>query len=63
MQSAVIEKIEMMRCTSCNTNLLSEDNFTKFMCPACLGVEIVRCAKCRLRSNVYICNKCGFKGP
>lgn len=52
-----------MKCTSCNTNLLSEDNFTKFKCPSCLESDIVRCAKCRLRSNVYACGKCGFKGP
>ncbi|MBI3190705.1 RNA-binding protein [archaeon] len=52
-----------MRCISCNINLLSEDDFTVFKCPSCLESEIVRCSGCRLHSRIYICPKCGFKGP
>ncbi|MCX6818715.1 MAG: zinc finger domain-containing protein [Candidatus Aenigmarchaeota archaeon] len=52
-----------MKCTSCHENLLSEDNFTKFKCPSCLKVELVRCESCRKKSNIYVCSKCGFEGP
>lgn len=52
-----------MKCSSCNDNMLSEENFTKFRCPACLKADIVRCSKCRLKSIVYVCPECGFKGP
>ncbi|MBI4167513.1 MAG: RNA-binding protein [Candidatus Aenigmarchaeota archaeon] len=52
-----------MKCSSCNDKLLSEDDFTKFSCPSCLKSEIVRCKRCRLKSNVYVCPACGFRGP
>ena len=52
-----------IRCTSCNLNLISEDRFTQFKCPACGNVEIVRCERCRKTSNLYKCQECGFEGP
>ncbi|MFH0949160.1 MAG: zinc finger domain-containing protein [Candidatus Aenigmatarchaeota archaeon] len=52
-----------MKCISCKKVLISEDNFTKFMCPKCLKSEIVRCRECRRKSNIYTCPQCGFDGP
>ncbi len=52
-----------MKCTSCHTVLVSEDNFTKFTCPSCSKEQIVRCKTCRLKSSVYVCPECGFEGP
>jgi predicted RNA-binding Zn-ribbon protein involved in translation (DUF1610 family) len=43
--------------------MLSEDNYTRFRCPSCLKADIVRCSNCRLKSTVYVCTDCGFKGP
>ncbi len=51
-----------MKCTSCHVNVISESNFTKFSCPACLKHVVVRCESCRRKSNVYVC-ACGFEGP
>lgn len=58
-----MESKTAMKCSSCNDNMLSEDNFTKFKCPSCLKADIVRCSRCRLKSIVYVCTECGFKGP
>ena len=52
-----------MNCTSCHKNLLSEDNFTRFSCPACSDSEITRCASCRVKGVLYFCEKCDFEGP
>ncbi len=51
-----------MKCTSCHTNLVSEDKFTQFTCPFCMEGEIARCYRCRKRNAPYDC-KCGFRGP
>ncbi|MEM7819414.1 MAG: zinc finger domain-containing protein [Candidatus Aenigmatarchaeota archaeon] len=52
-----------MRCTSCNINLITEENYARFKCPVCMKAEIVRCENCRRSSNIYICPECGFEGP
>ncbi|MFW9851774.1 MAG: zinc finger domain-containing protein [Candidatus Thorarchaeota archaeon] len=56
--------IDMPRCTSCNKIINpSEEGDTRFSCPKCNDVQIVRCKKCRLFGNTYVCPKCGFEGP
>jgi hypothetical protein len=52
-----------MRCVSCHKNVKTEDNWTKFACPACEKAEIIRCEGCRRRSMPYVCKECGFEGP
>ncbi len=51
-----------LKCVSCHINLASEDNFSKFKCPACGEGDIVRCEECRRKSTPYECG-CGFEGP
>ncbi|MBS3056866.1 MAG: RNA-binding protein [Candidatus Aenigmarchaeota archaeon] len=51
-----------MKCLSCNKNLKSEPNFSKFKCPSCIENIILRCKECRQKSNEYKCS-CGFVGP
>ena len=55
-------RMKPMKCTSCHVNVLSENNFTKFKCPACLENDVIRCEACRRKSNVFVCS-CGFEGP
>ena len=56
--------IDMPRCTSCNRVISpSDEGDTRFSCPNCNDVLIIRCPKCRLFGNDYICPKCNFKGP
>ncbi|MFB6075955.1 MAG: zinc finger domain-containing protein [Candidatus Aenigmatarchaeota archaeon] len=52
-----------VKCSSCGTNLVSEDNFVRFKCPNCGETEIIRCEKCRRMKNKYTCEECGFEGP
>ncbi|MEM3727350.1 MAG: zinc finger domain-containing protein [Candidatus Bathyarchaeia archaeon] len=53
----------VLKCTSCNTNVLAKDNFVKFFCPNCGEELIVRCSTCKALGNTYKCKKCGFEGP
>ena len=56
--------IDMPRCTSCNKIISpSDEGDTRFSCPKCNDVLIIRCKKCRLFGNTYVCPKCGFEGP
>ncbi|MCK4844079.1 MAG: DUF1610 domain-containing protein [Candidatus Heimdallarchaeota archaeon] len=58
------KEIIMPRCTSCNRNISpSETGSTRFSCPNCNEVLIIRCNKCRRFGNQYTCPKCGFTGP
>ncbi|MCK4635175.1 MAG: DUF1610 domain-containing protein [Candidatus Aenigmarchaeota archaeon] len=52
-----------MKCITCGTNLISEEKFTRFKCPACGKSEIIRCKSCRVRKIPYKCEKCEFRGP
>ncbi len=52
-----------LRCTTCNRNIVSDNDFVKFDCPSCLKAEIIRCKNCKNLSNEYVCPKCGFVGP
>ncbi|HLC51287.1 MAG TPA: zinc finger domain-containing protein [archaeon] len=52
----------IMRCSTCNVQLVGQEEFVRFQCPACSENEIIRCARCRKQSNAYKC-KCGFEGP
>lgn len=57
-------EITMPSCSSCNRVISpSEEGVTKFSCPNCGEVLIIRCAKCRYFGNEYQCPKCGFTGP
>jgi hypothetical protein len=52
----------MLRCTSCNVDVLARPNYVRFPCPSCGKFEIVRCSRCKSLSIPYKC-KCGFVGP
>jgi len=51
----------MDRCSSCNIEVT--DDFTKFKCPSCGKVEIIRCNRCKSISKKYKCSNCSFIGP
>ncbi|MFH1421087.1 MAG: zinc finger domain-containing protein [Candidatus Aenigmatarchaeota archaeon] len=53
----------VLKCTSCNKTLISEEKFSQFNCPKCGECEIVRCRNCRHQSILYVCPKCKFEGP
>ncbi|MEM2289561.1 MAG: zinc finger domain-containing protein [Candidatus Hadarchaeales archaeon] len=55
--------MEQLTCTSCNRRIAAGEVATRFFCPACGGVEIVRCPGCRRTSRPYRCAGCGFEGP
>ncbi|MEM5832107.1 MAG: zinc finger domain-containing protein [Candidatus Aenigmatarchaeota archaeon] len=50
-------------CTSCNKKISIGENYSKFYCPNCQEVEIIRCKACKKSIVTYICPNCGFKGP
>lgn len=52
-----------IRCSSCGTNLISEEGWVQFDCPSCAGQKVVRCKMCRKGKKAYSCKACGFKGP
>jgi len=51
----------MLICSSCHRR--SQDGVTKFKCPGCGKVEIVRCEHCKKTAIKYECHGCGFAGP
>lgn len=61
--SEMSTSIVRLECTTCHTNVVTENSFIKFKCPGCGEVEIIRCERCRKSSNIYKCPKCGFEGP
>ena len=50
-------------CSSCKVRIDNVEGSTRFKCPNCGGVEIVRCSNCREIGAKYKCTKCGFEGP
>ena len=54
---------ENMKCTSCNKEIVNDKESTRFKCPNCNKVEIVRCGHCRKIAARYTCKDCGFSGP
>jgi predicted RNA-binding Zn-ribbon protein involved in translation (DUF1610 family) len=50
----------MSICISCGKK---SDTVTKFQCPKCGKIEIIRCQKCKETSKTYKCPECGFVGP
>jgi len=50
-------------CTSCKKRITNTIGSTRFMCPKCAKVEIVRCFHCREIAAKYKCPACGFEGP
>ncbi|MFX0182978.1 MAG: zinc finger domain-containing protein [Candidatus Hodarchaeota archaeon] len=58
------ENIRMQRCNPCQVAVMpSEHGTTRFPCPSCGMISIVRCERCRKLGNRYICPNCGFTGP
>ncbi len=55
--------MEQLKCSTCGTSLLGQEDFVKFGCPECGETIIMRCRQCRKLSNPYRCEKCGFEGP
>jgi predicted RNA-binding Zn-ribbon protein involved in translation (DUF1610 family) len=52
-----------MRCTTCNIEIASKENFVIFDCPKCGKIKIVRCNSCKSLGRKYSCSECGFVGP
>ena len=52
-----------LKCTTCGVNLVGQDKFVKFKCPACGEAVIIRCYQCKANANEYECEKCNFIGP
>jgi len=50
-------------CTSCKSIIAPTENYSEFPCPKCGETIIVRCSKCKVLVNEYVCEKCGFRGP
>jgi len=50
-------------CTSCKTKIANLVASTRFKCPKCGKVEIIRCKGCRILGVKYKCPDCGFIGP
>ncbi|HIG95621.1 TPA: RNA-binding protein [Candidatus Woesearchaeota archaeon] len=50
-------------CNSCNREINTLPNNTRFYCPVCNKFEIVRCGHCRQIVAKYTCASCGFIGP
>ncbi|MBI2576482.1 RNA-binding protein [Candidatus Woesearchaeota archaeon] len=55
--------MEPPTCTSCKQRTTNAAGSTKFLCPACSKVEIVRCKHCRDIAAKYVCQECNFEGP
>ncbi|MFW9995650.1 MAG: zinc finger domain-containing protein [Candidatus Odinarchaeota archaeon] len=54
----------MPKCLCCQAPIKPFDHgVTRFNCPECDKIQIIRCSQCRTRGNNYICPNCGFKGP
>lgn len=50
-------------CNSCNKEINTLQQNTRFPCPSCGKSEIVRCGPCRQIVAKYKCSQCGFVGP
>ena len=50
-------------CTSCKKRISNDTGATRFKCPSCSKVEIIRCKHCRQIAAKYTCSDCGFTGP
>jgi Zn-ribbon RNA-binding protein len=55
--------MEEVICTSCKKKIANLKATTRFMCPSCGKVEIIRCGHCREIVTRYRCPGCGFEGP
>ncbi|MHA2218201.1 MAG: zinc finger domain-containing protein, partial [Candidatus Hodarchaeales archaeon] len=51
-------------CNPCQVAVMpSEHGTTRFPCPSCGMIPIIRCERCRKLGNRYACPNCGFTGP
>ncbi|MFX1285171.1 MAG: zinc finger domain-containing protein [Promethearchaeota archaeon] len=58
------EIIRMQRCNPCQVAVMpSQHGTTRFPCPSCGMIPIIRCERCRKLGNRYTCPNCGFSGP
>ncbi|MBI2507950.1 RNA-binding protein [Candidatus Woesearchaeota archaeon] len=51
----------MLTCSSCHRH--TQDGVTRFKCPSCGKIEIVRCEHCKITAIKYTCSACDFSGP
>ncbi|MEK6856876.1 MAG: zinc finger domain-containing protein [Nanoarchaeota archaeon] len=51
----------MLKCSSCHRKV--QVGVTKFKCPSCGKIDIVRCEHCKRTAIKYKCNSCEFTGP
>ncbi len=52
---------QSLRCSGCNK--LVQGGVTRFNCPNCAKIEIIRCEHCKKIAIKYKCPSCGFSGP
>ena len=52
---------QSLKCSSCNK--IVQGGVTRFKCPNCGKVEIVRCEHCKKVGIKYQCGSCDFSGP
>ncbi len=52
-----------MNCSSCGVNIETQKNWVEFDCPSCGKKKIVRCERCKILENTYMCESCKFIGP
>ncbi|MAG91470.1 RNA-binding protein [Candidatus Woesearchaeota archaeon] len=50
-------------CNSCKQRITNTIGSTRFNCPKCGKLEIVRCNHCRETAAKYQCSVCEFSGP
>ncbi|MBI2557819.1 RNA-binding protein [Candidatus Woesearchaeota archaeon] len=50
-------------CSACKKRITNTIGSTRFMCPRCGKVEIIRCHHCRQIAAKYKCSSCNFEGP
>lgn len=55
--------MEKVNCVSCKKEIINMPGTSRFDCPECGKVEIIRCPDCRKVCAKYKCSSCGFEGP
>ncbi len=53
----------MDACISCKKQIVNQLASTRFDCPSCGKVKLVRCGNCRKIVAKYTCPQCAFTGP
>ncbi|MEK6983848.1 MAG: zinc finger domain-containing protein [Nanoarchaeota archaeon] len=55
--------VKQALCSSCKKRISNTIGSTRFMCPRCTKIEIIRCNHCRRIAAKYKCSECEFEGP